>query len=115
MAWTIVILAPLAFLLEAPLANRPTGEAVAAIIALGVFPSALGSFMLFMIVARQGATFFGQINFLVPLFGVLWGALILGERLTSSAAFALVIILAGVAIARLQATPFSPATRKDAP
>ncbi|MCU0831558.1 MAG: DMT family transporter [Rhizobiaceae bacterium] len=103
MLWTLVILAPLAFALESPLAARPTAEGWMAVIVLGVFSSAAGSLLLFAIVARNGATFFGQINFLVPLFGVVWGAVFLGERLTLWSGLALASILAGVAIARLPA------------
>jgi drug/metabolite transporter (DMT)-like permease len=103
MLWTLVILAPLAFLLESPLAARPSAEGWVAITMLGVFSSAVGSLLLFALVARNGATFFGQINFLVPLFGVIWGAVFLGERLTLWSGLALLSILAGVAIARLPA------------
>lgn len=115
MGWTLVILLPLALLLETPSAAAPDARALAAIIALGLFPSALGSLLLFHIVARNGATFFGQINFLVPLFGVLWSALILQERLSLNAAAALTLILAGVAIARLPASAHPSALRKEAP
>jgi drug/metabolite transporter (DMT)-like permease len=108
MIWTMAILIPLAFALEHPFAARPDAQGWMAVIVLGLFSSALGSILLFVIVARNGATFFGQINFLVPLFGVLWGALFLGERLTIWSGLALSLILAGVAIARL------PANRKPA-
>jgi drug/metabolite transporter (DMT)-like permease len=49
---------------------------------------------------RQGAGFFAQINFLVPLFGVLWGFIILSERPPATALAALAVILAGIAISR---------------
>ena len=47
---------------------------------LGVVQTAVATMLLFAIVRRQGASFFSQINFLVPLFGVMWGVLILAER-----------------------------------
>ncbi|NJR13686.1 MAG: DMT family transporter, partial [Phyllobacteriaceae bacterium] len=107
MLWTLVILAPPAFLLERPFVAAPTLDGWIAILVLGLFSSALGSIVLFVIVARNGATFFGQINFLVPLFGVLWGALFLGEAMTVYSGLALAAILAGVAISRLSANkPF---------
>jgi drug/metabolite transporter (DMT)-like permease len=103
MLWTLVILLPPALLFETPLAAQPTLDGWIAVAVLGLFSSALGSILLFVIVARNGATFFGQINFLVPLFGVAWGALFLGETLTVWSGLALALILAGVAIARLPA------------
>ncbi len=56
---------------------------------------------MFRIIARQGASFFGQINLLVPVAGVLWGAIFLGERLELNAFIALAVILSGVAVARM--------------
>ena len=47
-----------------------------AIFVLAVFHTVLAGFVLVWIVQRQGANFFGQINLLVPLFGVLWLSLI---------------------------------------
>ena len=52
------------------------------------------------LVRRQGASFFSQINFLTPLFGVLFGALILAERPPVNAYAALAIIMIGIWIAR---------------
>jgi drug/metabolite transporter (DMT)-like permease len=71
-------------------------------IALGVFPTAIGTLMLFAIVERQGAGFLSQINFLVPLFGIFWAMLFINETLPPNALLALLIILAGVAIARIK-------------
>jgi drug/metabolite transporter (DMT)-like permease len=115
MLWTLAILLPPALLFESPLQAAPSAEGWLAVIVLGLFSSALGSLLLFMIVARNGATFFGQINFLVPLFGVMWGALALGEKLTLYSAAALVLILAGVAVTRLASLSPQPMTRKEAP
>ena len=101
MAWTVVTLLPLVLLTEDLSAGHYTFAATGSIVLLGIFPSAIASLMLFKIIARQGATFFGQINFLVPLFGVLWGALFLGERLTLYSGLALLFILGGIGFSRL--------------
>ena len=58
--------------------------------------------MLFAIIERQGAGFLSQINFLVPVFGVLWAIALINETLPPNALAALIIILAGVAIARIK-------------
>ena len=72
------------------------------LVLLGIFPTALGTLMIFTIVERQGAGFLSQINFLVPVFGVLWAVLLISETLPANAWYALLIILAGVAIARVK-------------
>ena len=51
--------------------------------------------------SRAGATCHGQINLLVPVAGVLIGAMFAGERPGLNALMALFIILGGLVVARL--------------
>jgi len=51
-----------------------------AIVLLGLLHTAYGTLLMFTIIDRQGASFFSQINFLIPVFGLIWGMLILAER-----------------------------------
>lgn len=101
-ALTVPILSFGAFVFEEPLAVAPGPEVTAAVIAMGIFPSALGALLMFAIIRRQGAGFFGQINLLVPVAGVALGVLFLGERPGPSTLLALIIIFSGVAVARLK-------------
>ncbi|MDA4846436.1 DMT family transporter [Hoeflea poritis] len=103
--WSVVMLAPAALLFEPLPAANPPAAAWFSILLLGIFPTALASLLMFRIIGRQGASFFGQINLLVPVAGVIWGALILGERLSFNAFIALAIILSGVAVARFHPKP----------
>jgi drug/metabolite transporter (DMT)-like permease len=78
----------------------PTTSSLLAIVVLGVLNTAVGTLIFFAIVRRQGASFYSQINYLVPLLGVVYGALFLAERPSPNALVALVLILIGVAVAR---------------
>lgn len=93
---------PFSLYLDRPWDIEPSAETLWAVLALGIFPTALGTLMLFAIVERQGAGFLSQINFLVPVFGVLWAVIFISEVLPPNAMLALLIILAGVAIARIK-------------
>ncbi len=93
---------PFSLLVDAPWQLRPSLEVWGAVVVLGIGPTAIGTLMIFAIVKRQGAAFLSQINFLVPVFGVLWAVLFLAERLPANAIIALALILAGVAIARIK-------------
>lgn len=95
-------LVPIAFVLEDVTSITPSAVSVWAIVLLAIFPTALAALLMFKIIDRQGAGFFGQINLLVPLAGVLWAYLFLNEALEPRAALALVIILAGVAVSRIR-------------
>ena len=76
-------------------------NAIIAGIVLGILPTAIGTMLVFKIVARQGASFLSQINFMVPVFGVVWAMIFLGEILPANALIAMALILAGVGIARI--------------
>ncbi len=80
----------------------PSPNAIIATIALGILPTALGTILVFVIISRQGASFLSQINFMVPVVGVLLGIVFLSEALQENGLIALMLILAGVAIARIQ-------------
>jgi len=66
----------------------------------GIMPTALGAVLIVLIVRRTSASFLSQINFLVPLFGVAFSIVFLREVLPANGVIALLIILAGVALAR---------------
>lgn len=73
-----------------------------ALLALGALSTALATVVYFQLVARAGATFLSLINYLIPVWAVLMGAVVLGERLPTRAFAALGLILAGVVLARWQ-------------
>lgn len=94
-----LMLLPASFLFDAPLTLQPSLLSSLSIVALAVFHTVIATLLLFTLVRRQGAAFFSQINYLVPPFGVAWGALLLAERPSPNAYVALGLILAGIAIA----------------
>ena len=96
-----LMLLPVSLLIDQPWNLSISNVSLGTLLMLGIFPTAIGTLMLFMIVGREGAGFLSPINFLVPVFGVLWAIAFLDEVLPTNAVFALVIILVGVAIARI--------------
>jgi drug/metabolite transporter (DMT)-like permease len=72
--------------------------ALAAIALLGVFSTAVAAVVYFQLIERSGPSFVSQLNYLIPLWAVLLGALVFGERLSSSDYLAIVVILTGVLI-----------------
>lgn len=73
-----------------------------ALLALGALSTGLATVVYFSLVARAGPTFLSLINYLIPVWAVLLGALALGERLPARAFAALALILAGMVLARWQ-------------
>ena len=100
MVVSTAMLLPASLIVDRPWTLAPSTVSTLAIVGLAVLHTAVGTLIMLAIVRRQGASFFSQINFLVPLFGVVWGALVLLERPPPQAYGALALILLGVAVAR---------------
>ena len=101
-----------AFAMMAPVAAladgvppAPDAPAWWALLAAALFPTALGTLIIINITHRAGAPFLGQINFLVPIFGVAFAGAFLGERIEPRAGLALALVLAGIAVARIRRHP----------
>lgn len=84
----------------AALPRHPPGPGVAlAVIALALVCTAVGFALFYRLISHLGPTGALTVTFLVPLFGLLWGALFLHEPLTWSTAAGMVLVLAAVALA----------------
>ena len=75
-------------------------NSIVAVSMLAIVSTAIATLLILTIIERCGATFLSQINFMVPLFGVLFGTLLLGERLAVNAYIALAIILLALTLSR---------------
>jgi len=96
-----LILIPLALLFE----DMPVGlsaKSFGAVLYLGIFPTALATVMLVHIVKVAGPPFLSLVNYQVPIWAVLFGALALNEVVPSQAIYALGLILLGLAISQFR-------------
>ena len=66
---------------------------------LGLLPTGLATLVYFRLIENRGASFFSFVNYLNPVFGVIWGAALLAEVVDLHAIAALALILFGVAVA----------------
>jgi len=101
------VMAPLALAVDAPWRLDPDDAALAAALYLGLFPTAFATIIFFHLVQTAGPGLVAFINYLIPVLGVVWGALVLDERVTAEAVAALAVILAGIAIAQLRRRPMA--------
>ncbi len=89
----------LAGIVEAPWQLSPSPASGLAAVYLGLFPTALATLIYFHLMQVRGALFISFNNYLIPGLGVLWGALFLGEHVSSQEMLALGLILTGIAVA----------------
>ena len=95
-----VLIVPFSLVLDQPLSLSPTASSLMAILALAIGPTAIATMLILIIIDRSGATFLSQINFMVPLLGVVFGAVLLQEKLSANAYWALVIIILALTMSR---------------
>ena len=82
----------------APPLAAPTPLVIANLLALAVIASGVAFLLYFRLIADVGATRALTVTYLIPLFGVLWGWLFLGETVPAAALAGGALILAGTAL-----------------
>jgi drug/metabolite transporter (DMT)-like permease len=100
MIWSMITLLPLSFIFENPFESTPTLESTLALIYLGVVATGFAWWLRFKILANNGIVFQTQVAYLIPIFGVIFGALILKEQITWKVLASLVIIILGIYIVK---------------
>jgi drug/metabolite transporter (DMT)-like permease len=100
MALAAMMVLPMALVTEQPFSVDAGWLSWATVAALGIVHTALATLIMFAVIGRAGASFFGQINLLVPVAGVMWSAALLSERPGANALAALGLIVLGIVIAR---------------
>lgn len=80
-----------------PLA-APTPVVIANVLALALLASGVAFLLYFRLIADVGATRALTVTYLIPLFGVLWGWIFLGETLPATALAGGALILAGTVL-----------------
>ncbi len=93
-----LFLAPLALVIDKPWTlPMPSGPAVASVVAIAAFSTALAFIVYFRILAGAGATNVLLVTLLVPATSVLLGALLLDERLLTRQFLGFALIAVGLA------------------
>ena len=80
-----------------------TTEAVAAVVYLAVFASAVGYFIYFDLLSELGAIEINLVSYTVPVFAALSGWLVLAETLTVGAVVGFLLIFAGFVVIKRRA------------
>lgn len=93
---------PVALILEGP-PPMPEPYILGVLAFLGLIPTAAANFLRVLVVRTAGPVFMSIVNYMVPLWSVLLGALILSEPLPPSLLGAMMLILAGVGLSQFGA------------
>ena len=91
---------PLALVVEGVPRAMPSPGAVLSLLYLGLVPTALATVLLLSVIRSAGPGFLSLVNYLVPLWAVVFGVAVLGETPSPRLGLALVLILGGLALAQ---------------
>lgn len=91
------VLTPVALAVDRPLGIRPSGEAWASWVALGMVASGLAYVLAYWLIQRIEATQMAMVAYLIPVVATVIGWVALDERLSPNAFLGLALVLAGIA------------------
>jgi len=98
--WGTLVLLPISLFFEQPWNLAPRLDSTLALIYLGIFSTGIAWLLRFYILKHNGLVFQAQVAYLIPIFGVILGFLILNEAITSKAIIALIAVIIGIYIVK---------------
>jgi drug/metabolite transporter (DMT)-like permease len=96
---TLLIL-PFTLLIDQPWLLQVSAGSWAAVIALGLFSTGLGTWVYFVVVSDCGPNFLSLSNYIIPAISFAAGAILLGELVNPSQFIGMLAICLGIAISR---------------
>ena len=100
MLWALIFLIPIAFVFEKPFDSNPTLESILSLVYLGSIATGFAWWLRFKILMKNGLVFQTQVAYLIPIFGVIFGVLVLNEQITWKVFASLVVIMSGIYIVK---------------
>jgi len=98
--WGALVLLPITLFFEQPWNLSPRLDSTLALIYLGIFSTGIAWLLRFYILKHNGLVFQAQVAYLIPIFGVILGFLILNEAITSKVIISLIAVIVGIYIVK---------------
>ena len=98
--WATLVLFPICMFIEQPWNLSPRLDSTISVIYLGIFSTGIAWLLRFYILKNNGLVFQAQVAYLIPIFGVILGFLILNEQITYKVIIALIAVIIGIYIVK---------------
>jgi len=98
--WGTIFLLPISLFFEQPWNLTPRLDSTLSLIYLGVFSTGIAWLLRFYILKHNGLVFQAQVAYLIPIFGVILGFLILNEAITPKVIISLIAVIIGIYIVK---------------
>ena len=100
MIWALIFLLPAVFIFEEPFSSKPTLDSMLSLIYLGTVATGFAWWLRFKILMKNGLVLQTQVAYLIPIFGVIFGVIVLNEQITWKVFASLIIIMSGIYIVK---------------
>lgn len=107
LATAALFMLPLSLAFDNPFALRPSLPAIGSLLILAILGTAFAYVLYYWLIEHTGATRTALVTYLIPITGVMWGALLLGERIEWEVILGLVLIIGGVGLVNRRSAPTS--------
>ena len=98
--WGTIVLLPISLIIEQPWNLNPRLDSTLSLIYLGIFSTGVAWLLRFYILKHNGLVLQAQVAYLIPIFGVILGFLILDEAITSKVIISLIAVIVGIYIVK---------------
>jgi len=98
--WGSIVLLPISLFIEQPWNLSPRLDSTLSLIYLGIFSTGVAWLLRFYILKHNGLVFQAQVAYLIPIFGVILGYLILNEAITPKVIISLIAVIIGIFIVK---------------
>ena len=94
--WAAIVLFPITAYIDQPWNLSPRLDSTLSLIYLGIFSTGIAWLLRFYILKHNGLVFQAQVAYLIPIFGVLLGYVILKEVITVKVVISLIAVIIGI-------------------
>ncbi len=98
--WAIIILIPLATIIEQPWKLTPRLDSTISVIYLGLVSTGIAWLLRFRILVNNGLIFQSQVSYLIPIFGTILSYIFLKELITTKVLISLIAVCVGIYFVR---------------
>jgi len=98
--WGTLIICPISLIMEQPWNISPRLDSTISLLYLGIISTGIAWLLRFYILKHNGLVFQAQVAYLIPIFGVILGFLILGEEITAKVIISLLAVIIGIFIVK---------------
>jgi drug/metabolite transporter (DMT)-like permease len=100
--FALVITAVLALVFESPITFPMRFDAILAVVWLGMLGSGAAYIVFFRLLGNWGATRTSLVAYLLPVYGIALGAIVLSERVDTRLVLGTLLVIAGIALVNLR-------------